>query len=216
MLLAVVNARYEFIMVDAGMNGRVSDGGVMSHSTFGNMFQDNDLNIPVAEPLHEEDTIDVPYYFVADDAFAMTENLLKPHGVGKDPLDPEKRIFNYRLSRARRVVENVFGILVSRFGVFQRPMILSPEKATIVTLACCYLHNFLRHKSGRYIAHGSVDWEDANYDVHDGEWRATQRDLAGLRPTFRRNMTERAKFVRETLQRYFCNRGSVPWQLKRV
>ncbi|GFO18253.1 nuclease harbi1-like protein [Plakobranchus ocellatus] len=76
------------------MNGRVSDGGVMSHSTFGKMFEGNKLNLPNPEPLHEEDTIDVPYYFMADDAFAMTENLLKPHGVGPDPFDREKRIFN--------------------------------------------------------------------------------------------------------------------------
>lgn len=217
-LMAVVNARYEFMMVDAGINGRVSDGGVISHTAFGNMMEQGDLRIPAAEPLHEEDTIDVPYFFVADDAFAMTENLLKPHSaLGNNALELGKRIFNYRLSRARRVVENVFGILVARFGVFQRPMMLSPEKATIVTLTCCYLHNFLRKKSRGYMVHGSVDWEDdLNHEVHAGEWRASQTDLARLRPTFNRNMTEKSKFVRETLQRYFCSRGSVPWQLERI
>lgn len=217
-LLAVVNARYEFLMVDAGINGRVSDGGVMSYSKFGKMFEHGELHIPEAEPLHEEDTIEVPYFFVADDAFAMSENLLKPYSLaGNDPLDLEKRIFNYRLSRARRIVENVFGILASRFGVFQRPMLLSPEKAIIVTLSCCYLHNFLRRKCGTYMAQGSVDWEDTtSHELHAGEWRATQRDLVGLQPTFNRNMTERAKFVRETLQRYFCSRGAVSWQSNKV
>lgn len=108
MLMAMVNARYEFIMVDAGMNGRVFDGGVMNHSTFGIMFQANKLNFPVPEPLHDGDTINVSNYFVADDAFAMTENLLKLHGVGPDPFNQEKQIFNYPLSRAQRVVENAF------------------------------------------------------------------------------------------------------------
>ena len=187
----------------------------MSHSTVGLIFQGNKLNLPVPEPLREEDPIDVPYYFVADDAFAMTENLLKPHGVGPDPFDREKRLFNCRLSRTRRVVENVFGILACRCGVFKRPMMLSPEKAIIVTFNSV-LHNFLRKKSDRCLSHGSVNWEDANCDIHDGERRATQRDLAGLCPTSRRNMIERAKFVRETVQWFLCNRESVPWHLKRV
>lgn len=213
-LMAVVNARYEFIMVDVGTNGRVSDGGVISNTTFGRMMEDGELSIPEPETLHEEDIIPLPYFFAADDAFAMSENLLKPHsGEG---LDVEKRIFNYRLSRGRRVVENVFGILVSRFGVLQRQILLSPDKASTITLACCYLHNFLRQKAGKYMAVGAIDWEDANHVLRDGEWRTSQRELLGLRPTFSRNATGTAKFARETLQRYFSTRGCVPWQLERV
>lgn len=129
-LLAVVNAKYEFMMVDAGMNGRVSDGGVMNNTNFGYLMEHGKLQLPGAEPLHEGVSIDVSNFFVGDDAFAMNENLLKPYSaMGNDVLDREKRICNYRLSRGRRVVENVFGILVSRSGVFQRPMILSPEKS---------------------------------------------------------------------------------------
>ncbi|XP_068244045.1 putative nuclease HARBI1 [Palaemon carinicauda] len=142
-LLAVVNAKYEFIMVDAGMNGRVSDGGVMSHTNFSSLMEHGELQLSGAEPLHGGDSIDVPYFFVADEAFAMNENLLKPYSaMGNNVLDQERRIFNYRLSRGQSIVENVFGIRVSRYGVFQRPMMLAPEKATTVTLTCCYLHNF--------------------------------------------------------------------------
>jgi hypothetical protein len=34
-LMAVLNSNYEFIMADAGMNGRISDGGVLDNTAFG-------------------------------------------------------------------------------------------------------------------------------------------------------------------------------------
>lgn len=55
-----------------------------------------------------------------------------------------KRIFNRKLSKARVKVEHVFGIMTSVFRVFKKPMLLQPDKASIVTMACIYLHNFLR------------------------------------------------------------------------
>jgi len=45
-LLAVVNANKEFLIVDVGMNGKLSDGGVLFHSKFGELFQEEKLNLP--------------------------------------------------------------------------------------------------------------------------------------------------------------------------
>ena len=137
-LMAVADANY--IVADVGVNGRVSDGDVISHTDFGRMM--DKLAIPPPEKLCNDDVIPMPFVFVGDEAFSLTENFMKPYpgrGAEEDDLYNEKCIFNYRLSRARRVMENAFGILVSRFGVFQRQMLLSPEKAQTVTLACCYL-----------------------------------------------------------------------------
>ena len=50
---------------------------------------------------------------VADEGLPLKRYLLRPYG-GKY-LPDEKRIFNYRLSRARRVSENAFGILIQRY-----------------------------------------------------------------------------------------------------
>ncbi|CAH1977591.1 unnamed protein product [Acanthoscelides obtectus] len=52
-----------------------------------------------------------------------------------------RRIFNYRLSRARRISENVFRNLSARFRVLRKPLLLEPEKVKkiIKILANLYL-----------------------------------------------------------------------------
>ena len=54
------------------------------------------------EPLPHDDR-DIPYFVIGDAAFALRTTLMKPFGA--KPLTMEERIFNYRLSRARRCVE---------------------------------------------------------------------------------------------------------------
>lgn len=67
-------------------------------------------------------------------------NLLKPYSQRR--ITYEERIFNYRLCRARRVVENVFGILAARFRIFSQPIAITVDKIDGIILACCALHNF--------------------------------------------------------------------------
>jgi len=67
--------------------------------------------------------------------------IVKPYAVRG--LTEDQRIFNYRLSRARRVVENAFGILGSRFRIFGKAIPLGPHKVQKVVMAACCLHNFL-------------------------------------------------------------------------
>jgi hypothetical protein len=148
-LLAVVDAEYKFLYVDVGVNGRISDGGVFRESSLSRAIATNSLNFPPDKPLPNRQ-MKVPYVFVADDAFPLTTRILKPYP--NRGLTDEQRNYNYRLSRARRVVENAFGILSNRFRVFLTPINLSPEKVDTVTLAAVALHNFLCIKNGaRYL-----------------------------------------------------------------
>ena len=84
-------------------------------------------------------------------------------------------MFNYRLSRARHIVENAFGLLASVFRIFRKPLIVKPSTAEDITLACVYLHNFLRRNSVARQLHsppGTLDFENTDVGkVIEGEWR---------------------------------------------
>ena len=105
------------------------------------------------------------------------------------------------MSRARRIVENAFGILANRFQVFMTPMRLSPEKAEIAVLACCSLHNMLRSSSRNvYTPPGSMDTEDViTHDITQGSWRTeTQPNgLVTIDKQGSNNYTVKAKEIRD-------------------
>jgi len=107
-LLAILDANYKFICIDVGINDRVNDALVFSKSTFNEVLQTNTLNLPTEG------------VFVGGDAFPLRKNIMKPYSM-KRLLTINERKFNYRLSRARRVSENAFGIMVSRFRVYEKP-----------------------------------------------------------------------------------------------
>ena len=142
-LMAIVDARFRFMMVDIGSYGRNSDGGI-----FRKLLRENKLNLPPPEMLqNSEECGPLPYVFVVDEAFPLMTNLLRPYAKGKKTLPEDHQIFNYRLSRARRIIENAFGILASRWKIFHTKIALRPDNIVRVVQACCVLHNFLQYKS---------------------------------------------------------------------
>lgn len=145
---------------------------------------------------------------VGDDAFALTTNMMKPYPHRH--MDKSKHIFNYRLSRARRVVENAFGILASRFRVFLTTIKLSPQRVTYLILASCCLHNFMvENNKQTYTSAG--DAESGDHTFTSGLWRADP-PLHSLPPCTDRNPTRSAKQQRQLLTSYFSGAGAVAWQ----
>lgn len=213
-LMAVSDANSEFIYVDVGTNGRVSDGGVWDNTVLCRLIADDAVGIPPDVMLPGSNKI-LPYVFVADDAFAQQRHLLKP--FPHQHQNPSQRIFSYRLSRARRTVENAFGMLANRFQVLQKPISLPPEKVETLVLACTVLHNFLRRDDVTQYCHpeGSLDLEDVSLGrTTHGHWRATP-ELIPLQSA-RRNSTIEGQNVRNEYMDYFNNEGSVPWQERMI
>lgn len=113
----------------------MSDGGVWAKCGLSRALEDKKLSIPPSKELPGRQR-PVPYAVVADEAFGLKPWILRPYPRAQ--LDKNKQIFNYRLSRACRCVENVFGVLANRFRVFRQSIPLDPSKAIIITKV---LHN---------------------------------------------------------------------------
>jgi len=116
----------------------------------------------------------------------------------------EQRIYNYRLSRARRVVENAFGIMCSRFRIFSKPIALSPEKIECIVMATCCLHNFLLRNpvsAAQYVP------DEIN----------VSNELQSVTNQVGKRYTNEAMAVREKLCSYFNSpEGAVTWQMKAI
>lgn len=143
--MAVADANYRFIAVDIGAPGRRSDGGVFNDSRIGQRLKSGDLNIPQPDSL-EENGPKLPYVLVGDEAFALSSNLMRPYPRAS-VLNFKKKLFNYRLSRARRVVENAFGILGARWRIYRSPIIGSEKLVRKIIQATTCLHNWLLTKN---------------------------------------------------------------------
>ena len=143
-LLAICNARYDFLLVYIGDSGRQSDGSIYNSSHLGHAIENNLLDIPKPEKINPDLSKLFPFLFMADDAFGLKPHMMKPYP--NQNLPTEQRIVNYRLSRARRVTENTFGITTSRFRVCRRPLIAKTEKVKSITKAVVALHNYLMKK----------------------------------------------------------------------
>lgn len=193
-LLALVDAKYNFTYIDVGVNGRVSDGGVYRQSSLAKAVASNYLKIPEERCLPGRN-MPVPFVIFADAAFPLSHNILKPFPFRN--LTNEQRIFNYRLSRGRRVVESAFGILANRFRILLSTINLGPEKVQIVTQACCALHNFLR-----------AEEPSTTFEEVDGQYifQFGLSQQGGNRPK------QSSISVRNEFMNYFNNEGAVPWQ----
>jgi len=116
-LLALVDANYSFIRIYVSSFGRSSDGGIFSHSALCKCMENGSLNIPPDSCLPETN-IEAPFVIVGDEAFPLKTYLMRPYPGRQSSGNDFMTYFNNRLSRARRVSENTFGILAQKFRIF--------------------------------------------------------------------------------------------------
>ena len=217
-LLAICDANYCFTLFDLGQYGSNNDSGVLLNSNMSKCIEENSLNIPESEALNGCWYDPLPYFLVGDEIFPLKEWLMRPF-PGK--LTEQERIFNYRLSRARRVIENCFGILAARWRIFSTPIEASVDHAQQYTLACMSLHNYLRQTdNARYCPSGFIDQENASGEIKNGEWRKLIEGRNGAITHIQNVRGSRYKKdaieMRNSLMDYLKGVGQVSWQLGHV
>ena len=78
--MALVDADYKFIWADIGGMGSASDAQIYNASELKECVEDGSLGFPDPEPL-PNDNLDVPYFFVGDDAFALRPDMIEPFSL---------------------------------------------------------------------------------------------------------------------------------------
>ncbi|KAL7723542.1 hypothetical protein ACLKA6_000130 [Drosophila palustris] len=193
-LMAVCDASYRFTYIDVGAYGSEGDMNAFLHSKLGKKLLSGNLDFPENSLLNGVPT---PYFLVGDDAFPLDTRIMKPYG--SKALAKDERIFNYRLSRARRCIENAFGLLCTKWIAVQRPVLCSPDRAQKIVAACCSLHNFMLRTNPREYMPNNME-------------TLTRSTLAEL-PSFRARYTDYPKHIRNSIKNFVNSpEGSVSWQ----
>ena len=145
--MAVMDADYKFIWVNVGARCSASDAQIWNQSDLKEVIEDGTIGFLAAAPLPGDDR-PIPYFIIGDDTFALRTWLMKP--FSRRNITNEERIFNYRLSRARRTVENAFGILANRFVALLTT--LTQQPGTVASIVVFFaLDSFSSYKDLRLL-----------------------------------------------------------------
>lgn len=219
--MAICDFKYKFVCVDVGAKGRQSDGGVFSNSSMGRLFANDRMDLPSPAEISPGGPC-LPFTLLGDEAFGLKPWLTTPYpGKGTGKLELYKEVFNYRQSRARRVIENAFGILVSRWRILKTALEVTLDNVDNIVKATVCLHNFLlleqesQKQKFVYVTPNLVD-QYVNGVTIDGNWRNDGSQLDKLKPIKNKNPSFIARGNRDVMAEFFMTDGEVPWQYNAI
>ncbi|GFR71021.1 hypothetical protein ElyMa_003802000 [Elysia marginata] len=200
-LQGVADLDLKFVAVEVGAFGKESDGGIFSRSQVKRILGTNTIQLPETAPSLPGSDIALPYFLIGDSVYP-----LQPYCMTRISLNLtyERRIFNYRHSRARRCIECAFGVLAAKWRVLKTTIETRLETAEMIVLASVALHNAIICLEGIERSESDIeDWDDSS-----------ARTAAGCphRTRFHGRPSYYATWVRDQLVGYFTGAGKVSWQ----
>lgn len=192
-MLTVTDANYKFVVVDVGGYGKDSDGGMFATSILSNLLESNSFQLPPPHKLPNTE-VEAPYVIIGDEGFPLRRYLMRPFPRNQLTEGGKKDNYNYRLSRARMVVECSYGSLLSKFNLLSFPIATDIHNTVHIVKAMTLLHNIIRDREG------ITDEEVSTFiDV--------ERDQSVTMGTSRKTnqASNKAKKIRELFSSYFVN-----------
>lgn len=179
-------------------------------SEIGRHLINNTLNLPSPRSIVENGP-QLPFVLVGDEAFALTSFMMRPYPRANN-LNLQKKVFNYRLSRARRIVECAFGIFTARWRIFRRPLSTNIHNAISIVKATVCLHNFLMQKDL------AVSAEKRQYMLSPSDYAnvCSTSQLHCFDNTEIVNGIQSAVNIRDAFTNFFCTVGAIEEQWEKA
>ncbi|XP_067667653.1 putative nuclease HARBI1 [Haliotis asinina] len=149
-LQAVCDDKYIFRDINIGWPGRVHDARVFSNSEIFQKGEESRLFPKWFKKVSLSDKdVQLPVVILGDPAYPLRSWLLKPF-PNRGALSSSQRVFNSRLSSARRTIENSFGRLKGRWRCLQKRLDVGVEFSCTVIAECVVLHNICEIHNHRF------------------------------------------------------------------
>ena len=195
-LMAAIDAKYQFIWASAGFPGNSHDSIMLQSTELYRSIIEDSIIPDIAK---DENGTNIFPLLLGDSAFPFKTWLMKP--FTNAVLTEEQKYFNYRLSRARMTTEGAYGKFKGRWRILNRKCESRPDNVKILTSACIVLHNLC-------IDHGDTalrQWDLSKDPVSNKRrLREEVRKLLMMRNCQRVSDTNhQAIRVREALKRKF-------------
>ena len=116
-LQVVADSKSRFVFIDIGANGKQSGGGTFFGSALYHFLEESESTFKKPASFGGSGK-EVPFVILGDKALPLKTSLMKP--FARKDMSCEERVFNCRLSQARRCVECVFGILIAKWPLLNK------------------------------------------------------------------------------------------------
>lgn len=147
---ALVDYRGLFMDINIGWPGKVHDARVFANSS---LYRKANNGTLLPNWTCKMGSTDVPLVILGDPAYPLLSWLMKPY-LENPTTTAKERLFNYRQSRGRMVVENAFGRLKGRWRCLMKRLDTNVCNVSNIVASCVVLHNICE----MYGDHCHQDW----------------------------------------------------------